>query len=229
MILTSFLFDVLQSTVKRDRMKSPPCVVDMWGWAGGGLNQTPKVVVSWPWQYAFASSRCNYNCNKTFYWLGTDFIQKILKEFVMQFSLFISENNCRYCTRKRFTLPESNQIFHYTRCITAKGVASWEAHHRVIALGQHCSFQNVAAVAIRWQHYIWCRNGSIISIPSITIAISSHVIDFRLRLLHLLIVAIRIELQLHRFAKIRNNFDTALMIGVGIDQKMQKYVRFKWW
>ena len=52
-------------------------------------------------------------------------------------------------------IVKSNQIFHYTRCSTPKGVTSLRAHLRVIAPGQHSSFQrNVAAVARRWQQCV---------------------------------------------------------------------------
>ena len=49
----------------------------------------------------------------------------------------------------------SNQIFHYTCCITPKRVTSLQAHLRVIAPGQHSSLRrNVASVASRWQHCV---------------------------------------------------------------------------
>ena len=59
----------------------------------------------------------------------------------------------------------SNQILHYTRCITPKRVTSFpspsprhcsretQPHLRVIAPGKHSSIRrNVAVVAIRWQY-----------------------------------------------------------------------------
>ena len=47
-----------------------------------------------------------------------------------------------------FPMKISNQIVHYTRCITPKRITSLRAHLRVIAPGQNSSFRkNVAAVA----------------------------------------------------------------------------------
>ena len=54
------------------------------------------------------------------------------------------------------TLQISNQIFHYTRCITPKRVTSWRGpspHH--CACGQYSFFRRmIAAVASRWQHCV---------------------------------------------------------------------------
>ena len=51
---------------------------------------------------------------------------------------------------------KSNQIFHYTRCITPKRVTSlWGPSPRYCACGRQTSFRrNVAPVASRWQHCV---------------------------------------------------------------------------
>ena len=63
----------------------------------------------------------------------------------------VSVQICQNCLREN----QSNQIFHYTRCITPKRVTTFRAHPRIIAPGQHNFIRrNIAAVASRWQHCV---------------------------------------------------------------------------